>query len=127
MKPFDPRRAIRACAPAVAIVITCLVVPPAACAQTVGAAGSIDGFLANAARNVRLRGATVEIPALCRQALTDDYGRFDLVDLPPGEHLIVTSYVWLQPQRASVTFAAEQRVNRVFELTADIYRASRSA
>src|SRR5688500_14748794 len=54
-------------------------------AQAAVASSSIDGAVINAATKIRLRGATIDIPALGRQALSDDYGRFLFVDLPAGE------------------------------------------
>src|SRR5688500_4110474 len=90
-------------------------------AQAAVASSSIDGAVINAATKIRLRGATSDIPALGRQALSDDYGRFLFVDLPAGEHTLVTSYLGLQPERATVAVGPGQRATRDFELTADIY------
>ncbi|MSU49722.1 MAG: TonB-dependent receptor [Opitutus sp.] len=109
------------------VALVCLVAAAApsdlSAQMAVGDPGAVvEGAVRNAATNVRLRGAVVEIPAIGRQTVSDDNGRFSFLDLPAGEHTLVTSYIGLQPQRAIVAVGAGQRATRDFELTADIYK-----
>lgn len=85
-------------------------------------AGGVTGTVSNAATNVYLDGARVELPALGRQVLTDASGRFALTDVPPGEHAIVASYTGLDADRQTVRVEAGRSAVLKFDLGSSIYQ-----
>ncbi|MDO8542581.1 MAG: TonB-dependent receptor [Opitutaceae bacterium] len=95
---------------------------PAAESPVGGDAGIVSGNVSNAGTGNLLEGARVELAALGLTALTDNTGRFVLINVPAGAHEIVASYTGLDPVRASVTVAAGQRATRNFDLTTGIYK-----
>lgn len=62
----------------------------------------IIGSVSSADTRNMLQGATVRAPALNRQAVTDNTGRFVLPDIPPGPVELVVSYVGFGDQRQTV-------------------------
>jgi len=85
---------------------------------------TLSGTVGNRATGNLLEGATVEIPALNRSAITDSSGRFVLGGLPAGLHEIVVAYTGLDTVRETVTVNAGQRPTRDFKLMAEIYQLS---
>ena len=84
--------------------------------------GGVSGTVSNAATNVYLEGAVVEIPVLGRQALTDASGRFAFAELPPGEHTIRASYTGLEADRQTVRVEAGRSAVLKFDLGSPIYQ-----
>jgi TonB-dependent receptor len=84
-------------------------------------AGSVTGAVSNTATGNLLEGARVEVPKLGISTLTDPTGRF-VLNLPPGEHEIVASYIGLDPEKKTISVAAGQRVTRDFDLTSGVYK-----
>ena len=91
-------------------------------AAEAAAAGSITGYVSNAATTNLLEGARVEVPALNLTTLTDHTGRFVITGVPAGVHEVTTSYTGLDPLRAQVSVTAGARVVQNFDLTTGIYR-----
>lgn len=81
----------------------------------------ISGVVGNAASRNLLEGASVQIPALARSALTDHTGRF-VLEVPAGTHELMVTYMGLDAVQASVTVQAGDRAVRNFELTSQIYQ-----
>jgi iron complex outermembrane recepter protein len=86
------------------------------------ARGIIAGHVANAATGRLLEGATVEIPSLSLQTLTDMTGAFIFLDMPAGAHTVVVSYTGLDQLRETVEVARGQRVSHQFDLTSQVYQ-----
>lgn len=86
------------------------------------APGAISGAVSNAATRNLLPGARVELPALGREVLADDTGRYELPGVPAGRYELLVSYIGLDVVRRAVEVGAGQRVTQDFELTTAIYR-----
>jgi predicted neuraminidase len=84
--------------------------------------GSIAGVVSNSATQTFLEGAVLDLPAVGRQTLTDANGRFQILNLPPGEYTIVASYIGLDSERRPVVVTAGQRTPVNFELGSTVYR-----
>lgn len=66
------------------------------------AKGTISGVISSSESGRTLEGARVELPDSGRTALTDQNGRFSLLDIPPGEHRVVASYIGFEEQKMTV-------------------------
>src|SRR5262245_21711699 len=64
--------------------------------------GTIAGFVSSVKTGNMLQGAIVQIPALDRQLITDNSGRFTASGLPLGPLDIVVSYTGLKEERRTV-------------------------
>lgn len=84
--------------------------------------GALVGFVSNSAIRASLEGAIVAVPNLGRQVRSDNTGRYELGNLPAGEHTVVVTYTGLDEVRQVVSIVAGRTVSRNFDLTADIYR-----
>jgi len=74
--------------------------------------------LSSAKTGNMLQGAIVEIPALNRQVLTDNGGRFNLTGLPMGPVDLFVTYTGLKEERRTIMVGAETKQPLSFELTA---------
>ena len=83
--------------------------------------GTVSGNVSNAATGNLLEGARVDIPSLGLTTYTDNTGRFT-VNVPPGTHELVASYIGLDNITARVTVSAGQRAVQNFDLTTGIYK-----
>jgi len=86
--------------------------------------GTISGRVGNAQTKVFLQGVMVELPLLHKQALTDNDGRFTLIDIPAGDYQLVTSYIGLDTQYTPVHVDAGQRADVAINLTSTVYNLS---
>jgi TonB-dependent receptor len=86
------------------------------------ATGTITGAVSNAATRNTLEGAAVTAPGLSVSVLTDNSGRFVILNVPPGTHELEVTYIGLDPIRRTVTVGAGERAVRDFELTTGIYK-----
>ncbi|MBM3844539.1 MAG: hypothetical protein FJ397_14985, partial [Verrucomicrobia bacterium] len=115
--PLTPMSLPR-CLPVFALLLA-LQLPSRALAA---APGAIAGAVSNAATRNLLPGARIELPALGREVLADDTGRYELPGVPAGRHELLVSYIGLDAVRRVVEVGAGQRVAQDFELTTAIYR-----
>src|SRR5262249_3119851 len=82
---------------------------------------SISGAVSSSKTGNMLQGATIEIPGLNRQAVSDSGGRFTLAGLPAGPLEVVVSYPGFKDERRTVTAGNDARRVLAFELsTADV-------
>ncbi len=98
-------------------------VPPVASAAPTtesSATGVISGIVTNKTTGNGLIGARVEIPALNLRALVDDTGRY-LLNVPPGTHELVVTYLGLDSQTSTVMITAGQPVVRDFVMSSTVY------
>ncbi|MEX2179262.1 MAG: carboxypeptidase regulatory-like domain-containing protein [Gemmatimonadaceae bacterium] len=58
----------------------------------------------------------VAIPALDRNAFTNDQGQYRLAEIPAGTHLVVVRRIGYRAVTDSISFAAHQTIERTFEL-----------
>ncbi|MBI4626448.1 MAG: TonB-dependent receptor [Verrucomicrobia bacterium] len=79
--------------------------------------GSISGLVSGAKTGNMLQGAVVDVPALNRQALTDNNGRFTLTGLPPGPLELVVSYTGLRDERRTISVGGDNLMPLSFELS----------
>jgi hypothetical protein len=107
---------------AVVLFPTGLVVSTSLAAPAPGATGIISGNVSNAGTGNLLEGARVDVPQLGLTALTDNTGRFVLINVPAGSHEVVASYTGLDAVNATVTVTPGQRTTRDFDLTSGIYQ-----
>lgn len=79
--------------------------------------GIISGLVSSAKTGNMLQGVVIRIPALNRETLTDNGGRFALTGLPAGPIELVVSYTGLADERRTVVVGSDQRP-LAFELSA---------
>src|SRR5262249_38519694 len=70
------------------VVVALLVVAPGARGQTRTASGVIDGVVTDS-NLVRLAGATVTLVGTRTEVTTDELGRFRLLQVPAGRHMLM--------------------------------------
>jgi iron complex outermembrane receptor protein len=90
------------------------------CAATSGA--TLTGTVSNAGTGDFLEGVRVALPDLGLTVLTDNTGRYQFTNVPPGVHQVVATYTGLDPLKHDVTIAAGQRATRDFDLTTGVYK-----
>ena len=83
-------------------------------------AATLSGLVSSAKTGNMLEGAVIRIPALNRETLTDDGGRFTLTGLPAGPVELVVSYIGLADERRFVTAGKDQPPLRVELATRDV-------
>lgn len=110
--------------PLVSLLLTALAVLTAADlrGQTQAGGGRITGQVSNAATQIFLEGAIVQVAGTGRAVTTDREGRFELTGLPGGSATLEVSFAGLDSQRITATFAPGQTVVRNVELSAGIYK-----
>lgn len=81
--------------------------------------GVISGIVTNKTTGNGLIGAKVEIPALNRSALVDQTGRY-LLNVPPGTHELVVTYIGLDTQRETINVTAGQPAVRDFVMSSNV-------
>jgi TonB-dependent receptor len=64
--------------------------------------GRLSGTVSHAVTGAFLNGVIVDIPTLARSTTTDGFGRYELLDLPAGSHVVDFAYIGLDAQRQSV-------------------------
>lgn len=74
--------------------------------------GTVTGRVLNAESGKYLSNATVAVEGTTIEALTDDYGYFELRNVPAGPVSLKSSYSGRQAQAASVTVVAGQTTTR---------------
>jgi TonB-dependent receptor len=94
--------------------------PTAVAAPAAG--GTLAGQVSNAGTRALLQGASVEIPSLGLQTLTNNIGEYVLFNVPAGQHEVVVRYTGLDPLRQAVTINAGQRTATNFDLSSQIYQ-----
>jgi iron complex outermembrane receptor protein len=85
---------------------------------------SLSGTVSNLRTGQLLEGALVRIPALDRQALTDNLGRFSFSPLTSGSYEVEVSYLGLNTQTRRVEVGATAGATVAFELDASVYQLS---
>ncbi len=83
---------------------------------------TIRGQVSNVATGSYLNGAVVLVAGTVQSVITDREGRYELVNLPPGEVTLSVSFSGLDPQQIRVASAPGQSVVRNVELTSPIYK-----
>ena len=84
--------------------------------------GTLSGHVSNAGTGALLEGATVAIPALNLETLTNTIGDYTLHGVPPGAHEVVVRYTGLDPLRENVSVTAGARTAHDFSLTSGVYQ-----
>tara|TARA_A100001391_G_scaffold194963_1_gene171807 strand:- start:88 stop:2862 length:2775 start_codon:yes stop_codon:yes gene_type:complete len=82
-------------------------------------AGDVAGTVSDETNTVALQSATVSIPALGRQAVTDRDGSFSIADLPAGTYEVVVRYVGAPTVTRSITVPESGIVAANFTLGGD--------
>ena len=85
-------------------------------------AGTITGYVSNAATGNLLEGARVDVPQLGFTTFTDSTGRFTFTRVPAGTHQVVASYTGLDKITSAVSVTAGAIATRNFDLTSAIYQ-----
>lgn len=80
------------------------------------AAGTIRGQVTLETTGVPIHGATVLVVAARRQALTGEDGRFEILNVPVGEHELLVQREHFSSDRRKVTVAAGETVTVDFNL-----------
>ena len=88
-------------------------------ARAADATATISGLVTNKTTGNGLIGAKVEIPALNVSTLVDSTGRY-LLNVIPGSHELVVSYIGLDTQKRTVTVAAGQPAVSNFEMNSSV-------
>jgi TonB-dependent receptor len=114
MHPLHPFRLL------VAWAVVVLAPARSISAAEVGAAGTVTGFVSNAATTAFLEGARVELVGSGASALTDRDGRFE-IRVPAGEAQLAVSYLGLTNETIRVPVPAGGTVRRDVKLTSDVY------
>ncbi len=99
----------------------CAVMLPAI-AGTAAVAGTVTGVVANAGTGALLEGATVAIPAIGRQELTDVTGRYTFNELAPGTYTVEVSYTGLDVGRRSLVVPGEGSATLNVDLSTAVYQ-----
>jgi carboxypeptidase family protein len=111
---FLASRASRARSTFVACVLCCV-------GSIVGAAaadsGSIRGVVVETSGGAPIRGVSVRLRSSGRTVLTDDEGRFEIGEVPPGEHELYVSAVDFILVKRKVTVAADGVADVTIALT----------
>ncbi len=81
------------------------------------ATGSIAGSVVEESSGQPIAGAQVHIPALNQGMLTNDAGRYLIVNVPAGEHTIRVQIIGYGSAEQKVTVVAGQTANVVFRLS----------
>jgi TonB-linked SusC/RagA family outer membrane protein len=79
--------------------------------------GTLTGQVIDGATNQPLASAQVSIPALNVGSLTQQNGRFILINVPPGSHVVSVQRIGYRSGSATVTIVPGGSVNQVFSLT----------
>ena len=95
---------------------------PALQAQAPTSGAIIAGQVSNAATGSFLEGAIVTLAGSGRSAVTDREGRYEFIDVAPGEVTLAANYPGLDAQRVAISARAGGRTVRDVELTAAIYK-----
>ena len=82
----------------------------------IAATGTIQGRITAADTQVGLQGATVSIPALNLDAVTDSEGRYILRRVPQGNHELRVRYTERDPEQETVSVSANQTTATDFTL-----------
>ena len=82
----------------------------------------VTGTVRNAVTGSFLKGAAIEIASLTRTAATDEFGRFDLGNLPAGELNLVVTYTGLDSESLTVRATAGGTARADFQLRSEILR-----
>jgi iron complex outermembrane receptor protein len=80
-------------------------IPPAASAQE--RKGIITGLVTDSAHAI-LQGASVELQATSKKAVSDNTGQFSITDVPPGTYTLAISFVGMAPYSKEITVTAGQ-------------------
>ena len=94
----------------------------ASAAEAAVSTGMLTGSVSNSATGNLLEGAQVAVPQLGLAALTDNTGRYVILNVATGTHEVTVNYIGLDTIRVQVTIAAGERSVRDFDLTTSIYR-----
>ena len=100
-----------------ALTLVAVLATPAFAAES---AGTVTGFVSNAATTAFLEGARVEVVGAGTSALTDRDGRFE-IRVPAGEAQLAVTYLGLTAETIRVPVAAGETVRRDVKLTSDVY------
>lgn len=76
--------------------------------------GSIKGGIYNAATNAPLLAANIKIAGTSIGTSTDEFGTFNLTDLPGGNYTIEVSYLGFEPQSQSVELQENESISIKF-------------
>lgn len=88
-----------------ALALTALA-PSTLHAQAAAATGSVQGRIENAVSGSALNLARVTVKATGREVFTNEFGEYQLADLPAGETALVVSYTGLASQTVTVAVPA---------------------
>lgn len=99
-----------------AAVLGTAVMLSAAAPASAQATGRIVGLVTDAASMAPLNGVQVYIPGTSYGALTNQEGRFLLLNVPAGEHVVRTVVIGYSGQEATVTVTAGETVTIDFSL-----------
>src|SRR3954469_19111509 len=84
-------------------------------AQTAGT-GTIAGRVLNVGNGRYIANARVTVEGTKLEAITDDFGNYQITDVPAGEVKVTTSYTGLDAQSATVNVAAGQTLTHNVDL-----------
>lgn len=88
-------------------------------AQTSG--GTIRGTVSLAQNNDPVHGATVLVAELRRTAMTDETGKYEIKNVPPGTYEVLAQREHLTTERKQVTVTAEQTATADFSLVLGVH------
>lgn len=108
---YAARLAVLAMAMAVAVPLSSYA------AEAAAASGTITGRVLNASTGMYLGKAQISVEGTSIVAATDDYGYFEIRDVPAGAAKLNISYTGLQPTTETVNVAAGERATAEFKLS----------
>lgn len=82
----------------------------------------LNGTVVNRATGARLEGAVVEIASINRRVLTDSLGRYSLVGVPQGNHLLTVNYLGLDTRTVPVDITQTGRTVMNVEMDSSVYQ-----
>jgi TonB-dependent starch-binding outer membrane protein SusC len=106
------RKRIRGFSPGTLLLALLLALPPAVAAQT----GTVTGRVSDSQRLQPLASAQVTVADLGIGALTQQNGRFILLNVPAGTHTVNVQRIGYRPSSRAVTVVAGETVNLDFEI-----------
>ncbi len=86
-------------------------------AQTAAATGTVEGRVLNVGNGRYLANARVTVDGTKLEAITDDFGNYQILDVPAGEVKVTATYTGLDPQTATVNVTQGQTLTHNVDLT----------
>ena len=93
----------RASRPALALLAALSALPAATSLR----AGTLQGYVSEAALSGGLQGVNVSVSGTTRAAATDRSVRYSITNVPPGDYTVVFDYIGTKPVEKSVTIPAD--------------------